>query len=240
MSEKSVDYYNKEQQIITKKNKEQQSLLIGGVETPHRLAAPSGQPTIEPLEVALGIASKKSPLTNDDVERAIFTFFDNGPSARQRYKLEVRINLVDKNIPSPQFIAPLNKDPKVFRRYTPPGTRPHLNGFYNDIKFTLKNRGIDVKPYFGKFHLKQGSYTAHKKQIQIEPRSYATVWYDEQGWQAVISIYDFILEFGLFEDNLTARQRQANVKGSYLWQNPRYQKGIRPLTWAEQIALNRR
>jgi hypothetical protein len=181
------------------------------------------------------VAAPTPILDRSMVERCVISLFDNGEQSKQRYKLTIRLNLKDEaQSNSPEFIAPMSKDPRSFRRYSPVGTREELVDFHNEIRKYVKGQGIDNKPYFGKLHLNNENWELGRKSIQVEPLCFASVWYDGEGWSGIIKMYDFLLPFDLFSDHLTAKQKSMNVKSTYLWLNPKYQKSRRPLTWAER------
>jgi hypothetical protein len=232
--------------MITKFNKEEQrTTKSNGLTSSIDLASPSdifvsdflpfqeATASTTPLELAA-----TPTLNRAMIERAVITFFDNGETAKQRYKIAIRLNLKDEDVKtSPEFIAPLSKDGRSFRRYTAPGTRDDLIDFHNEMRQYVKQQGVDNKPYFGKFHLNQNNWSNGMSKIQVEPNSYACVWYDGEGWSGVVKLYDFILPFDLFNTNITERQTKMGVKSTYLWQNPKYEKTQRPLTWAQKRAL---
>ena len=225
--------YYKEEQTITKQNVATSSLdLASPITDISKDLLPAGK------AIASGIGEVAAPtptLDRDMVERAILTFFDNGEGSKQRYKLAIRLNLKDEPLDqSPEFIAPLSKDPRTFRRYAAPGTRDDLIEFHDEIRRYVKSKGVDNKPYFGKFHLNHNNWTNQKAKIQVEPNCYASVWYDGECWSGIVKLYDFILPFDLYSDNVTQKQIKSGVKSGYLWQNPKYQKAQRPLTWAER------
>jgi hypothetical protein len=228
-----ITKFNKEEQKRTKFNGSTSSTSVASPEInivsdflPFEEALASGEP----------VASASTPILNRAmVERAVITFFDNGETAKQRYKIAIRLNLKDEDTKtSPEFIAPLTKDGRTFRRYTAPGTRDDLIDFHNEMRVYVKQLGVDNKPYFGKFHLNQNNWGNGISKIQVEPNSYASVWYDGEGWSGVLKIYDFVLPFDLFNTNITEKQTKMGVKSTYLWQNPKYEKTQRPLTWAQK------
>jgi hypothetical protein len=232
--------------MTTKNNKEQQRTTNSNSEIPSlSLASPREISSLEEKPLGEALASvpveKQTPtpiLTHKQVERAVITLFDNGEQTSQRYKIAVRLNLVDQpQKSSPEFIAPLSKDPRTFRRYASPGTREDLIDFHNEMRLLVKKQGCDRKPYFGKFHLNHRDWGAGQSKIQVEPYCYASVWYEDEGWRAVVRIYNFALELDLFTEQITPKQKQQNVKAQYLWLNPRYQRQQRPRTWAEQQGL---
>jgi hypothetical protein len=232
--------------MITNDNKEEQKITkSNGSTSSTSVASPTATVSQEvlPLEEALasGDAVKSEPapvLDRSMIERAMITFFDNGETAKQRYKIAIRINLKDVSSQlHPEFIAPLTKDGRSFRRYSAPGTRDDLIDFHNELRIHVKQQGVDNKPYFGKFHLNHKNWGEGQNKIQVEPLSYASVWYDGEGWSGVIKLYDFVLPFDLFTNSITKRQSLLNVKSTYLWQNPKYERTQRPLTWAQKRAL---
>lgn len=227
--------------MITKKDKERQMRTMAT--SSFSLASPNEPFVVDLRPVQEAQASNASlelaatpTLCKSMIEKAFITFFDNGENAKQRYKIAIRLNLVDDGSDdlTPEFIAPVTKDSRSFRRYAAPNTRDDLIDFHNEMRIFVKEQGIDNKPYFGKFHLNHKNWTNKKSKIQVEPLCYACVWYDGEGWSAVIKLYDFILQFDLFNNNITANQVKMGVKSTYIWQNPKYDKKTRPLTWAEK------
>ena len=229
-------YDNKEKQRTTKQNVATSSFDLA---SPIQGISLQEMPAEEALASGNSVIGAPTPtLTRNMVKRALITFFDNGETAKQRYKLNVRLNLIDEPLDnSPEFIAPITKDPRSFRRYTAPGTRDDLIDFHNEMRTYVKEQGVENKPYFGKFHLNHQDWKEGRSKIQVEPYSYACVWFDGEGWSGVVKIYDFILPFDLFTTNVSQKQSKQGVKSTYLWSNPKYEKNDRPLTWAEQRAL---
>ena len=92
-------------------------------------------------------------------------------------------------------------------------------------------------PYIGKLHINTGA-GAHRKTIQNEPDTLVIVWWDpeERGWSGVVKLQNWIHEFDLFTDYLSPKQKSQGVKAQDTWKNPKHDKTIRPLTWAEQRA----
>lgn len=230
-----ITKFNKEEQRTTKSNG---STTSTSVATPEINVVSGLLPDGEALASGAPIELAATPTLNRAmVERAVITFFDNGETAKQRYKIAIRLNLKDEDTKtSPEFIAPLTKDGRTFRRYTAPGTRDDLIDFHNEMRQYVKQLGVDNKPYFGKFHLNQNNWGNGMSKIQVEPTSYACVWYDGEGWSGVVKLYDFVLPFDLFNTNITEKQTKMGVKSTYLWQNPKYEKTQRPLTWAQKRA----
>lgn len=230
-----ITKFNKEEQRTTKSNESTPSLEVA---SPMKTIITDFLPLKEAQASVTSLELAPTPtLTKSMVERAVITFFDNGDTAKQRYKIAIRLNLKNEDHKdSPEFIAPLTKDGRSFRRYTAPGTRDDLLDFHNEMRQYVKDLGVDNKPYFGKFHLNQSNWGNGLSKIQVEPYSYACVWYDGEGWSGVAKVYDFLLPFDLFNTNVTEKQTKMGVKSTYLWQNPRYEKNQRPLTWAQRRA----
>lgn len=224
---------NKEEQKITKLDMATSSFYMA---SPNGIVVSGEMPVQEALASIVSEIQTPAPMLEKSmVERAIITFFDNGEDAKQRYKIAIRLNLKDEPASeSPEFIAPLTKDARTFRRYSAPGTRDDLIAFHDEMRLYVRSLGIDNKPYFGKFHLNHGKWGEGRAKIQVEPLSYATVWYDGEGWCGVVKLYDFVLKFDLFQNNITQRQQKNGVKSTYLWLNPKYSRQSRPLTWAER------
>ena len=226
-----ITQYKKEEQ---RKTKLDQLTTSSSLASPNETLVSDLQPVQEAIASSVPLDVAPAPMTRQMVERAIVTFFDNGEGAKQRYKIAIRVNLKDENQnESPEFIAPMTKDGRSFRRYSAPGTRDDLVGFHDEMRRYVKTL-TDNKPYFGKLHLNNKKWTMGASKIQVEPHCYACIWYDGEGWSGVIKVYDFILPFDLFNNNVTASQAKMNVKSTYLWQNPKYEKKNRPQTWAER------
>jgi hypothetical protein len=229
---------NKEEQITTKQNMATSSFdLASPIEDISKDLLPAGK------AIALSQVDVAAPtpiLTRDMIERAVITFFDNGEGSKQRYKLAIRLNLKDEPLKdSPEFISPLSKDPRTFRRYAAPGTRDDLIEFHNEIRVHVKEKGVENKPYFGKFHLNHSNWTNQKAKIQVEPNCYASIWYDGDCWSGIVKLYDFLLKFDTYSDNITLKQSKMGVKSTYLWINHKHDKQQRPLTWAQRRALGK-
>ena len=136
--------------MITKKDKEEQRRTKSDVDllSSSGLASLSASPLGGSQEInvsleeakgkalASSIAIEQAPtptLHRDMVQRALITFFDNGEKAKQRFKIAVRLNLKDEpSNESPEFIAPITKDGRAFRRYSAPNTRDDLIDFHNE------------------------------------------------------------------------------------------------------------
>lgn len=173
-----------------------------------------------------------APLNADQIKGCIFQLFDNGETARQRYKFKIRVNLTDKT--NPEFIASLTKDFRNFKKYIPEPYRQDIIDMVSEERHRIK-RLTGSFPYCGKLHLNTGM-TGTK---QIEPDTFVIVWWDpeEKGWSGIIKFQNWAHEFDLFTEYLTAKQKAMGVKCQDNWQNPKYDKKVRPLTWAQQRGL---
>lgn len=240
--EKGVEYYNIDNTNITNDN----TLVtdnpfftssVGfGADTPS--AHDEGDLSRLPLERGQKEEEHESgfedspapPLDEDQVARAVIQLFDNGETAVQRYKLKVRINLADKS-DNPEFIAPLTKDFRNFKRYIPEESKEEVLEFATKVRKHIKQM-YGTYPYLGKFHYNNGP--GHT--IQVEPYTAAAVWYnnDESGWSGILMIQDWIHEFDLYKDYITPAQKDSGVKCHKLFVNPKYDTKKRPLTWAEK------
>lgn len=242
-----VDYYNKEEQRRTKNNllveapasstkKNDFSSSSSGLEADASLSpSATGVVVSEPVVVA---PEEGFTLTEDMIKRAPIQLWDNGEKAFRRYKLKVRVNMTSGD--NPEFISSLTKDFRNFKRYIPEDCRDHIIKQATLIRNMIKDK-FDVYPYLGKFHLSK-TYTKGKRSSnQIEPWTFAAVWWDseERGWSGLLCIHDWAHEFDLFEDNLTAKQKASGCKAATLYINPKHDQRVRPLTWAQQMAQKR-
>lgn len=170
-----------------------------------------------------------TPLDRDQLKGCIMQLFDNGETARQRYKFKIRLNLVDKT--NPEFIASLTKDFRNFKKYIPEPYRQDIISMVSEERHRIKKLTGSF-PYCGKLHLNTGM-TGTK---QTEPDTFVIVWWDpeEKGWSGVIKFQNWAHEFDLFSEYLSAKQKAMGVKCQDNWQNPKYDKKVRPLTWAQQ------
>ena len=167
-------------------------------------------------------------LDEDEIRSSVCQFIDNGENARQRYKLKVRINLYPKG--DVEFIASMGKHIPSFKRHIPEPNREQI------LKLALQTyKEIKTKhghaPYIGKFHLKGTSRT-----INIEPDTFAAVWYNPEykSWQGLLKIQNWWRSFDLHTDRLTLKQTSIGVKGQDVFTNPKYDRRVRPLTWAQR------
>jgi hypothetical protein len=172
-------------------------------------------------------------LDSDQIKSCILQLFDNGEAAKQRYKFKIRLNLIDGS--NPEFIASLTKDMRNFRKYIPEPYKEDIIKFAKHIRAQVKQQH-DTIAYLGKLHMNNSDNPRATK--QIEPNTFVGVWWDpvERGWSGTILFQNWHHNFDLFTDYLTAKQKSMGVKCQDNWQNPKYDKRVRPLTWAEQRA----
>lgn len=179
-------------------------------------------------------SSETLPLDQDQVERFIVQLFDNGENAFQRYKLKLRLNLTDQS--NPEFIASLTKDIRNFKKHIPEPYKDEIIQMAVEERQRIKKQ-FGVLPYLGKFHLNSG-FGNKRKNVgnQVEPDTLAIIWWDDEnkGWSGIFKIQNFAQEFDLFTDYLTPKQRAQGVKAQENWTNPKYDRRIRPMTWAEK------
>jgi len=194
----------------------------------------------ESLASQVGNLSDAEPVLNEDmIARAVIQFFDNGEKSRQRFKIKVRFNLVDKE--NPEFIATLTKDWSNFKKYIPAECREYVMESARQFRADVKAK-YNVVPYMGKFHLNTGKQTATTKGFtNIEPNTLAFVWYDNVNsqWKYFIMFYDFMRNGTFDATYITQAQTRAGVKTQDLYINPKYDDIKRPKTWAQQRAEQR-
>jgi len=236
---KGVDTYNKD----NKENKENknnycpldynsfqiQSLGIASYEA----LSPLDFSQVAKAEPIVSVeATAPTPLTADQIRSCVYQLFDNGEQALQRYKFKIRFNLTDGT--NPEFIASLTKDFRNFKKYIPEKNRQLIIDVAADERKRIKKL-TGSWPYLGKLHANPGA-GAHRKTIQIEPDTLVVVWWDaeERGWSGVVKLQNWVHEFDLFDQYLTAKQKSQGVRAQDNWQNPKYNRTVRPLTWAEQ------
>jgi hypothetical protein len=178
-------------------------------------------------------------LSDDDIERAVIQFFDNGEGTPQRYKLKVRLNLTDKE--NVEFIATLTTDWSNFKKYIPEDCKDAIKEHARKFRATIK-REYNRFPYMGKFHLNQGrSQDTSRPFTQIEPWTWAFVWWDAENsiWKYHLGMYNWNRAGDFNHSHITALQTKAGVKGQDLFINPKYDKRERPKTWAQLRAEKR-
>lgn len=167
-------------------------------------------------------------LVEDEIRSSICQWIDNGPNVRQRYKLKIRINLYPKG--DVEFIASMGKHLPSFKRHIPGPNRQEILDLAVEIQRKIKAKHGHL-PYIGKFHLKGTSRT-----INIEPDTFAAVWWNPEykSWQGILKIQNWWRSFDLHEDRLTKKQIDIGVKGQDVFTNPKYDRRVRPLTWAQR------
>jgi hypothetical protein len=257
-SNEVVGYYNILYKLDNKDNKDN---ILGNEESslpdenntlpsiPSGLASRSASQDIPPQEKSfvsgVGNTEMVNPdedlrdLCEDQIKRAIIQFFDNGEGVPQRYKIKVRLNLVDKD--NPEFIATLTKDWSNFTKYIPAECKDQIKEFAQVFRAQIK-RDYNTSPYLGKFHLNQGRAPGMTRAFtQIEPWTVAAVWYDNENtaWRYHLQIQDWIQKGVLTSANLTPAQQKIGVKAQDLYINPKYETRQRPKTWAELRAEKR-
>jgi hypothetical protein len=180
----------------------------------------------------LSKAAGPTPLDADQIKSCVFQLFDNGETARQRYKFKIRLNLTDKT--NPEFIASLTKDFRNFKKYIPEPYRDDIIQMVTEERHRIKKLTGSF-PYCGKLHLNTGM-TGKK---QIEPDTLVVIWWnpEDKGWSGAIKFQNWAHEFDLFTERLTDKQKAIGVKCQDNWQNPKHDKTVRPLTWAQQRGL---
>jgi hypothetical protein len=187
-------------------------------------------------EPVVCISPEECPLTPEMISRTVVQFFDNGEGIKQRYKLKLRFNLVDKE--NPEFIAPLTKDWGNFKKYIPQESREEVMEEVREWRKQIKQQ-YGTFPYIGKFHLNTGPQQgATRGFIQVEPFTYGIVWYspNAEHWMCAIRFYDWNYRCDLITGDVTKAQAKVGVKAQHLFINPIHDKRERPLTWAERRA----
>jgi hypothetical protein len=183
------------------------------------------------------LSDEDLPVLNEDmISRALIQFFDNGEGAKQRFKIKVRFNLVDKE--NPEFIATLTKDWSNFKKYIPEECKDNIMEYAREFRAKIKQE-YDTVPYMGKFHLNIGKQTGQTRGFtNIEPNTLTFVWYDTANnqWKYFIMFYDFIRNGTFDATHVTKAQERVGVKTQDLYINPKYDIVKRPKTWAQQRA----
>ena len=223
-----VDYYNIDNKLITKDNKENIpkyfSLLT---EANASLTLSSSQEVAEPRysEIQAPTPTPPSELT---VTKMITQIFYNTNST-QKHKLKVRLNHVDKT--NTEWIATMNKDLRVFRRHN------NLELARDWIKRTRTVFHQDAgykTPYYGKFHCHK-DHNGVVPGINKEPNCFASMSYntEDESWYAIIAIYDWM---GVYEYdyNFTAKQKKQGVKAQLVYTNPKLYQQKNSQTWASR------
>jgi len=176
-------------------------------------------------------------LSKDDIMRCIFQLFDNGEGSSQRYKFKIRLNLADKS--NPEFIANMTKDFRNFKKYIPEPYRNEIIEMARQERISIKDK-TGFYPYLGKLHMNK-SKASNRVRNQIEPDTLVVIWFDEEerGWSGLIKIQNWVHEFDLFSQHLTQKQKDSKVKCQDVWINPKHDKTVRPLTWAQQTGRSK-
>ena len=180
-------------------------------------------------------ATAPTPLSADQIRSCVYQLFDNGEQALQRYKFKIRFNLTDGT--NPEFIASLTKDFRNFKKYIPEPNRQDVIDDVNQERKRIKQL-FGHYPYCGKLHFKTNIKTKGATN-QIEPDTFVIVWWnpEDRGWSGIIKFQQWAHEFDLFEQYLTDKQRAMGVKCQDNWKNPKHDKTVRPLTWAQQRGI---
>lgn len=230
-TEKGVGYYN----IDNRENRDKRENIVDvdssldssfGATPPQTDESPilspgqkgEAMPQAEPLD-------NLSPTPDNDcineafVHRARFTLYDNGEQAKQRYKFGVRIHESQDPTITHDFLASLTKDMRNFKQYLPEGVD------YEEMKEIRKSikEDYDTYPYMGKLHYNEG-VKGYSQRTSNEPYSWVVVWYnrEEGGWDYLLKMYNWVQDGSLYNNTLSQKQRQTNVKADGMWFNPRY------------------
>lgn len=207
------------------------SLGIASVEALSPEGLSSSQEGAEPLTV-VPRTQAPTPLRNDEILGWICQLFDNGETAYQRYKLKFKLNLTDGT--NPEFIASLTKDLRNFRKYLPEHNREDILTYVGRRRKELKAETGHF-PYLGKLRLNLGVKSNKQTTNRVEPNTFVIVWWDTEnrGWSAELYMQDWMINFDLFAEYLTARQRAQGIKAQEHWRNPKYDTRTVAKTWAE-------
>lgn len=170
-------------------------------------------------------------IDENQIKRAMIQLFDNGATAPQRYKLKLKLNLVDDE--NPEFIASLTKDMRNFRKYIPQECATEILHMANELNRVIKEQ-YGVKPYLGKLHFNQGK--GKHIHSQIEPYTLVAVYWKQEynSWAGIVKFYDWFHEFDLFTDYINSAQQAKGLKAQELWINPQFDNRQRPKTWQQQ------
>jgi hypothetical protein len=240
--EKGVGYYNidnrdkrdKKDKTLSETHNPFPSLSLGIVAyaTQETDQSPLDEVKREGALPSMSLATAPTPLDADQIKSCIFQLFDNGEESTQRYKYKLRLNLEDGT--NPEFIASLTKDLRNFKKHIPEPNRQEIIDMAMDERRLIKKQTGNW-PYIGKLHLNAG-FGDHRKTIQNEPDTLVIIWWDpeERGWSGIVKLQNWVHKFDLFEQYITAKQRAQGVRAQDNWQNPKFDKKTRPLTWAQQ------
>jgi hypothetical protein len=246
-SAKGIDYYNEDNK--DNKEKEENEDIIAGAVAPcngvNPLASPwSGCATEEevavpPVNPVMGLGSATAILDKSKVLRAAVQLFDNGPAEPQRYKLKVRLNLVDGT--HVEFIAALTQRIQNFKKHIP---QPYTDALIDAARMFREQifRKYSVYPFLGKFHRNLGRSAKNTRNVKnIEPNTMAVVWFntEDQHWTYTFQIHDLVIQGDLDETYVSAKQQQVGLLAKDLWTNGTVgdpYKEQRPLTYMEMMA----
>ena len=228
-----VGYYNIDNVLITKDNKENipNNISSIGTEAVASFQLTPSQEEAKPRGIDRIQAPTPTLPSEDTILKMITQIFHNENST-QKHKIKVRLNHTD-NV-NTEWIATMNKDPRVFRKH-------------NDLQLARawiqKTREIFCEqdgyktPYYGKFHCHKdhnGVIPGTKK----EPGCFASMAYNslDESWYSMIAIYDWI---GVYEYdyNISKRQREQGVKAQLIYTNPKLYSQRNPDTYASRNGL---
>jgi hypothetical protein len=183
-------------------------------------------------EVVMEDESPTPTLAEEQIARALYTFYDNGESAKQRYKLKVTLNLAENQNEREEFIATLTKDRRNFKKYLPEGAEAMLE-FVDGIRGYVKEN-YNTYPYIGKFHYNHGWNSQQEQRNTNEPYCAAAVYWDGSNWIAVSMLYDFLHTESLAKNGLTPQQKKTNAIAHAIWFNPLHNKQKRNGTFRDK------
>lgn len=145
----------------------------------------------------------------EEVDRCLLTYYDNGPNARMRYRLGITINPNEAPGERWEFIANLNKDPRIFRRNIPDENRQFVYDFGNAMRDECKRR-YQKYPMLGKIH--SNSKLANSTN-QKEDGCAAAVYWTGSSWCATVMLWEYVIkDIELTDSLLTAKQIKQNTK----------------------------
>lgn len=234
-----VEYYNKEEQ---RNNKEEHITTTTSFVSLGRTSSSDAshlskdtllaQDSSESREREVVMEGEEAPLGNHNVKRAIIQLFNNDSGTR---KLKIRLNLDDDT--NAEFIAPLQPRSNLtnFLRYTA-DAKEEARQVFVGLRKHIKNT-LGVTPQQGKFHERVGARTGSKQTIQVEPGCYGAIGWcaEDKQYQCWIVLYGLeLLAIPLSDEHITAAQKRSNVRGQYLWINPKFDTRVRPKTWAQK------
>jgi hypothetical protein len=236
-SQNGIDYYNIEEH----NNNKREHSCNDCVSVPVGRASPSAHEVSEFLDSrprekeelldSGAEAEDQAPLGPHNIKRAMIQFFNN-PDGR---KLKIRVNLEDGT--NAEYIAPLQPVSNLtnFLKHTG-DYKENAREWFTAMRSYCK-KAYETKPQQGKFHENTGKRGQRMKTITVEPSCYASVCYNptDRNYISFVKLYDLILtDIGLEDGYLSELQKKTNVRGQFLWINPKFDTRQRPLTWAEK------